>query len=240
MSNRPPIFHFTSAPTRPAPRAGGGSPHATSGWDRSRCRRRGSRRSRSARTAAFPRAAARARGGLQTEQLVARGGRGAGARGASRPRCRARRARARPQSERRTEQARRGEARSRSHRRQPFACAARSARGAARRRRASRASARTPSMRICPSSMRTRRSACAITFLSCVEKMKVVPERAVDLLHQREDALARLVVEVRRRLVGEHDLRLGRQRARDRDALPLSAARADSAGGARTSSAARP
>ena len=72
--------------------------------------------------------------------------------------------------------------------------------------------------------MRTSRSALAITFLSCVENTNVVLERAVDLLHQLENSGAGPAVEIRRRLVGQDDLRVRRQRARDRDPLALSAA----------------
>ena len=89
------------------------------------------------------------------------------------------------------------------------------------------------SRRIAPSSMRTRRSALAITFWSCVEKMNVVPSVRLIVLHQLEDSLAGRLIEVRGRLVGEHDLRAGSPaRARSRRA---GAARrtAGSAGGAR-------
>ncbi len=46
---------------------------------------------------------------------------------------------------------------------------------------------------------------------------------AVDLLHELDDLLARRGVQVGRRLVRQHDLRLGHQGARDGDALPLAA-----------------
>jgi hypothetical protein len=67
------------------------------------------------------------------------------------------------------------------------------------------------------------RFAWRITSASCVEKMKVVPSRLVQLLHQVDDGRAGLAVEVGGRLVGEHDARPGDQGARDGDALALAA-----------------
>ena len=85
-------------------------------------------------------------------------------------------------------------------------------------------STRIDSLEISPSSMRTKRSAFAITGLSCVEKMNVVPKRAVDLLHQLQNFLAGCAVEIGGRLVGQYDRGPDRQRARDGHALPLAAA----------------
>src|ERR1044071_14033 len=45
----------------------------------------------------------------------------------------------------------------------------------------------------------------------------------VELFHQLDDRVPRDGVEVRRRLVGEHEARLRHERARDRDALALAA-----------------
>ena len=57
---------------------------------------------------------------------------------------------------------------------------------------------------------------------SCVTSTMVMPGVA-ELLEERHDLDAGLRVEVAGRLVGEDDLRLADQRARDRDALLLAA-----------------
>ena len=68
---------------------------------------------------------------------------------------------------------------------------------------------------------RTTALAWLITFASWVEKMKVVPSLLVDLLHQVDDVLAGGRIQVRRRLVREHELGSGHERARDGHALAL-------------------
>ncbi len=73
-----------------------------------------------------------------------------------------------------------------------------------------------------PSFKRTMRWPCAATSGSCVTTMIVCPS-SVQLVEQGEDLDARLRIEIAGRLVGEQDRRVRDERARDRDALPLTA-----------------
>ena len=74
-----------------------------------------------------------------------------------------------------------------------------------------------------PSTMFTIRSATSRMRLSCVTMMIVHPSSRASLLEQRHHLAARVLVERRRRLVGEHQLRLMDQPAGDGDALLLPA-----------------
>ena len=74
-----------------------------------------------------------------------------------------------------------------------------------------------------PSAMKTTRSAQAAADGSCVTITSVRPPLVDGVAQQREHLAAGARVQRAGRLVGEHDLRLGDERARDRDALLLAA-----------------
>ena len=63
-----------------------------------------------------------------------------------------------------------------------------------------------------------------MTWRSWVEKMNVVPNSPIDLLHQIQNALAGLAVEVGGRLVRQHDARIDRQGPGNSHPLALPAA----------------
>ena len=82
---------------------------------------------------------------------------------------------------------------------------------------------RGSSLTILPSARKSMRSAIAAARGSCVTITVVWPYSSTECLKQVEDLAARLRVEVAGRLVGEDDRRARDERARDRDALLLSA-----------------
>ena len=80
-----------------------------------------------------------------------------------------------------------------------------------------------PSSTITPSSMNTTRSPTSRAKpISCVTTTMVMPSRG-ELAHHVEHVADQLRVERRRRLVEQHQLRLHRERPRDRDPLLLAA-----------------
>ena len=79
----------------------------------------------------------------------------------------------------------------------------------------------SPSIR--PERRRTTRSQRAPSAASCVTSTSVVPRSSMAGEQQIDDLLAGALVEIAGRLVGDQDRRIGRQRARQRDALLLAA-----------------
>ena len=58
---------------------------------------------------------------------------------------------------------------------------------------------------------------------SCVTTMRLVAELAIQLEHEREHRLGVAAIEISGGLVGQHDARIGHERARHRGALAFAA-----------------